>query len=129
MLRVAALSDLLLYDIKHLDDQSHRRFTGVSVEPILRNLKALQGVDTEIWIRIPLIPGVNDGVESLRRIGTELAGLRHISRISLLPYHNLGSMKFRHQSRGEAGESFPSFGADAVAKAKAILESCDLCVE
>ena len=60
------LVDLFLYDIKAIDDELHRRQTGVSNAVILENLTALAACHGNIWIRIPLIPGVNDAPEQLR---------------------------------------------------------------
>ena len=61
--------DLFLYDLKHLDDPQHRKFTQVSVEPILRNLRYLAGKGAKVWIRVPVVPTVNDSPEHIQRIG------------------------------------------------------------
>lgn len=83
--------DLILFDIKHLDSDTHRKTTGVGNDIILENLKKAAKT-TEVWLRIPLIHGFNDSEEHLRamaRLGKELG----IRKISLLPYHEGGRSK------------------------------------
>jgi pyruvate formate lyase activating enzyme len=68
----ADLADLFLFDIKHMDDSQHRRWTGVSNRPILENLRRLSGLETSVWVRIPLIPGINDGMDNLEALADRL---------------------------------------------------------
>ena len=88
------LCDLVFFDLKAVDDGVHRRFTGCSNELILANLRAL----AETWgdrvvVSIPIVPQVNDSTESIGRIGAHVRGLG-LSRVRLLPYHNLGRGKY-----------------------------------
>jgi pyruvate formate lyase activating enzyme len=64
--RLLAHTDLVLYDLKLIDEDEHRRWTGASNRQILENLSRLDGC--EVQVRIPLIPGVTDGEENLRGI-------------------------------------------------------------
>jgi len=96
---VAAVTDLFLYDIKHMDDETHRRFTGVSNARILSNLRRLGSLHRRIWVRVPVIPGVNDSPENLRAIGQLAAGTEGVEKVCLLPYHPLGEDKLRRQGR------------------------------
>ncbi len=87
--------DHILFDIKHVDGDLHRAFTGVDNQRILSNLQRLLEVGASIRIRIPLIPGFNATEEHLRAIAeyiTELDGT--VSSIDLLPYHTLGKAKY-----------------------------------
>jgi len=93
-LSVARKADLVLFDLKHMDEAQHRHFTGVSNQLILANLQALDAVHRRIWARVPLIPGVNDEPEHLAAMGQFLAKLRHIQQINVLPYHPTGAAKF-----------------------------------
>lgn len=65
LLGAARATDLFLYDLKFADDALHLRYTGASNAPILANLEALAHAHGRIWLRIPLIPGVNDGDSEL----------------------------------------------------------------
>lgn len=90
----AAQSSLVLYDLKLMDDERHHAATGVSNRIILQNLKALADVHRAIWIRVPIIPGVNDDEANLSATAAFLAPLAGIRQVDLLPYHPTGEAKF-----------------------------------
>jgi len=94
LLRVAAQTDLFLYDIKTMDPELHRRATGVRLRPILDNLERLLGAGAQVRIRIPLIPGVTTD-ESIAETGAFLATLPRIEGVSLLPFHRSARDKHR----------------------------------
>jgi pyruvate formate lyase activating enzyme len=91
--RIAAKTDLVLYDLKVMDAGKHRELTGVSNAPVLDNLRRLAAGETEVWIRIPLIAGVNDGEENVRKVIEFLRPLETIRKIAILPYHSGGIEK------------------------------------
>ena len=93
--RMASKTDLILYDLKCMDDARHKELTGVSNVPIIDNLKRLAAGRTEVWVRIPLVPGVNDDDENIRRTIAFLSSLKTIRRIGILPYHSGGLEKAR----------------------------------
>lgn len=99
LLEIAALTDLFLYDLKFLDEAKHLEFCGVSNRPILANLEALSRAHQQIWIRIPVIPGVNDAPEEVEQMARLVAGLRGVRQVNLLPYHPLGVHKFQRLSQ------------------------------
>jgi pyruvate formate lyase activating enzyme len=90
-------TDLFLFDIKHLDDIKHLRYTGVSNELIISNLLNLIASGKDIMIRIPVIPGINDDEEHLESLRNFLLENRskNIKKINLLPYHRIGSSKYK----------------------------------
>ena len=79
--------DLFLYDLKLMNDDKHRHFTGVPNEPILNNLRGLSEHGHHIIVRVPVIPGVNDDDENFRLMGAFVATLPHVDGVDLLPYH------------------------------------------
>jgi pyruvate formate lyase activating enzyme len=87
--------DLFLYDLKVMDDQKHRRFTGGSNKLVLENLIKLDEEGKEVIVRIPLIPGVNEDKKDVEDILDFLRSLKNIHRLSLLPYHDLGKEKYK----------------------------------
>ncbi|MCX7828587.1 MAG: glycyl-radical enzyme activating protein [Thermanaerothrix sp.] len=89
-------SDLILYDLKHMDDEQHRRLTGVGNGPVLENLRALVegGCGGKIWIRFPLIPSLNDQPSNVSLMGKTMLELG-LKRIHVLPYHSAGMQKYR----------------------------------
>lgn len=87
--------DLVLYDLKCMDDEVHKRVTGVSNSTILENLKNISArFSKTIWIRIPVIHGINDTPENMRETAAFIEGLQGIMRVELLPYHSLGACKY-----------------------------------
>jgi pyruvate formate lyase activating enzyme len=86
--------DIVLYDVKHIDERSHRTHTGSHNHRILENLQRLGESGTPIEIRMPVIPTINDDGEDIERTARLLAGIESITRIELLPYHKLGASKY-----------------------------------
>jgi len=99
LLGVAPITDLFLYDLKFMDDVRHRRYTGVSNAAILNNLEALGSIHSNIWLRVPLIPGVNDSEEEFELLARFAASVRGVRQVNLLPYHRTGLQKFRRLGR------------------------------
>ncbi|MDI6809434.1 MAG: glycyl-radical enzyme activating protein [Candidatus Eisenbacteria bacterium] len=92
--RIRPYADLFLYDLKLVDEIKHRKFTGMSNDLILKNLRALSQCGHNIVVRVPVVPGINDDEENMRQIRDFLAALPHLDGINLLPYHNLGVDKY-----------------------------------
>ena len=88
--------DLVLYDIKQMDSERHKEFTGVSNELIIKNLKKIDTKGKPIWVRIPTIPGLNDGEDNFRKIGELLSRIKHLERVDILRYHKLAESKYEH---------------------------------
>jgi pyruvate formate lyase activating enzyme len=92
--------DLFLFDLKLMDDEKHRMFTGVSNRPILKNLLALSSDGHRIRIRLPVIPGITDDEDNVSAIGVFAAGLPSMPKIDLLPYHHLAAAKYERMGKG-----------------------------
>jgi pyruvate formate lyase activating enzyme len=89
--RLLTHTDLLLYDVKLIDDEAHRRWTGASNQQILENLARLDGRGVEV--RVPLIPGVTDAEENLRGIFAFMRREGHRSA-ALLPFNPSTAAKY-----------------------------------
>mgnify|MGYP003314755323 CR=1 FL=1 len=92
--RIIPYTDLFLYDVKCFDSDKHRQYTGVENQLILKNLKSLLAKSTPVWIRIPIIPTVNDTEEELQRIKEYLSSCGIPEKVELLPYHAMGEHKY-----------------------------------
>ena len=92
-------ADLFLYDIKAVDADLHRRLTGVRNERILENLRRLDERGARLWIRMPLVGGVNDSDAELTALRALLDGLRHVEKREICPYHSLGLEKYARFGR------------------------------
>lgn len=94
LLEIASRSDLILFDVKTLDDDRHVRLTGVSNRRILDNLRAVAARHDTIWLRVPVIPGLNDDADDLAATARLAASLPAVRKVSLLPYHPIGLGKW-----------------------------------
>ncbi len=86
--------DLYLLDIKHMNSQKHKQFTGRENEMILSNAKRIAKEGKELVIRVPVIPGFNDTKEEIREIAKFASSLENVKQLHLLPYHRLGQDKY-----------------------------------
>ena len=91
--------DLVLYDLKHIDPAAHRKYTGASNKLILENLVRIGESGVPIEIRMPIIPGVNDGREDIEGAAEFLKGVKNITQVTLLPYHRFGEAKYERLGR------------------------------
>jgi len=87
-------TDLILYDLKIMDDLDHQKYTGVSNQLILENLQKLVQVKKDIRIRIPLIPDITDRTDNLMKIISFLKSLPQHLPVDLLPFNPLGLNKY-----------------------------------
>jgi pyruvate formate lyase activating enzyme len=94
---VMPFTDLLLFDIKHLDNSKHLEYTGVSNFGILDNLRMILKNGKAIMVRIPVIPGINDDQGHLNDLRNLIAELKceNFKRINLLPFHRIGKSKYK----------------------------------
>ncbi|WP_167959153.1 pyruvate formate-lyase-activating protein [Anaerosporobacter faecicola] len=87
-------TDLILLDIKHIDEQKHKDLTGWSNKNILELAQYLSEKEKDMWIRHVLVPGITDDEEDLRKLGAFVKTLSHVKRFEVLPYHTLGLFKW-----------------------------------
>ena len=115
--RILSVTDLFLYDVKCIDDALHQRYVGVSNELILSNLKRLLHAGANVWVRIPVIGGVNDNEDEMKRIRDFLDGCPTPLRIELLPYHAMGEHKYAALGKEVTRFSVPDEGQMATLRA------------
>ena len=118
--KILPYTDLFLYDVKLLDSQKHKEFTGVGNELILENLGKLIGLGARIWVRIPVIGGVNDTEEEIAAIRKLLQDMGGVEKVELLPYHGLGEHKYA--ALGLDVEIFPVPGQETMAMLEQVGE-------
>lgn len=107
--RVARRMDLILFDVKILDGELHRRYTGLSNELILTNLRWLMRSGIPFRARTPLIPGVNDDSAHFEALADLLAGAKNLLGVDLMTYNRAAGAKYRALGR----EYRPDFDEDA----------------
>ena len=122
LLEVAKRTDLFLYDLKMMNSERHRRWTGVPNGKILENLRILAESGACINIRIPLIGGVNDDEGNITETARFIASLpgKKIAA-NLLPYHKIAQTKYQKLGRGEAFQLLEEPDAEKVKRAVEIF--------
>ncbi len=88
------VTDLIMADIKTMNESLHKEWTGISNLTILENIRNISHHTTPIIIRTPIIPGINDTPEEISAIAAFLAGIHHLQYYELMPYHPLGTGKY-----------------------------------
>ena len=86
--------EFVFMDVKHMDDEKHRFYTGVGNERILQNLEILKASGLPFVVRVPTIAGVNDDDENIRRLGERLQGCEGLRCVELLPYNRMAGAKY-----------------------------------
>lgn len=118
--RVVGQSDLVLFDIKAAPGD-YRWLTGADYDLTVASLRLIKKAGCELWLRLPLIPGVNDTpshFENIARLATEF----HAKRVEMIPYHTLGSEKRNRFGMPEvAMPTIPSANQDQIANWKTRL--------
>jgi pyruvate formate lyase activating enzyme len=119
--RLASKTDLVLFDLKVMDEARHIEWTGISNAAVLANLERLAAGRTEVWVRIPLVRGVNDDEDNIRRTSAFLTSLGTIKRIGLLPYHSGGLEKARRIGKESCFRRFEPPSEERLAAIEATL--------
>lgn len=86
--------DLFIIDIKTMDSSVHKSVTGTANDLILKNIKKLDSHGSKIWIRTPVVPGVNDNVETIENIARFVKELKNTAKVELIPFHKLAINKY-----------------------------------
>ena len=122
--KVLPYTDLFLYDLKMMDSEKHARYTGVSNEQVLENLKYLSSRGAAIDLRLILVKDVNADRADIQAIAEWLKEEQIVvERISLLPYHDFGRDKYRRLHR-ECTQNFAPPSDGDVENVKKFLEQC-----
>ncbi|MEN6348761.1 MAG: pyruvate formate-lyase-activating protein [Syntrophomonas sp.] len=94
VLNVLPFTDLVLADIKHMDDDKSRCLTGLGNKMNLKNLILINQHEIPIWVRYVVVPGWTDKTNDVREMARFIAKLEMVERVELLPYHALGKHKW-----------------------------------
>ena len=115
-------TDLLLFDIKHIDSDEHKKLTGWPNDNILDCARYLSEIGKPIWIRHVLVPTITDSDEYLHRLRTFIASLNNVEKIEVLPYHTLGIYKWENLNIPYTLKDIPEPTPEQVQHAQQILE-------
>lgn len=110
--RIAEKTDLFLYDLKLIHEESHLTYTGVSPKQTIENLLWLDVAKIPYVIRIPVVQGITDTAENLSAILQILQKLNHCKRIELLPFHNISQHKYERFDVSNLLQQMPSMSVE-----------------
>lgn len=104
-------TDLVMLDIKHIDDEQHQVLTGCTNRNILDLAEYLSEIQKPAWIRHVLVPGRSDDDEYLVKLDSFIQTLNNVEKVEVLPYHTLGTFKWK-----ELGMEYPLEGVEPPTK-------------
>ena len=92
--KLMPLTNLVMLDIKHIDDEHHLELTKQHNKNILAFAQYLSDKGVDIWIRHVVVPGITDDEEYLYKLGYFIGGLKTLRALDVLPYHDMGKVKY-----------------------------------
>lgn len=93
---ILSLVDLVLLDIKHIDESEYQILTSQSMEESLKFIQALNESNKPVWIRQVIVPGYNDNLNYIKDLAVFLKRIDNIQNVELLPYHNMAISKYKN---------------------------------
>lgn len=87
--------DLVIWDIKAIDNDNYINITGKSIDKSLEFLEKCQNMGKDMWLRQVIVPGINDNLDYILKLKEFIKPLKNIKKIELLPYHELGVSKYK----------------------------------
>ena len=120
--KVLPYTNLVLADLKMIDTRLHEQRTGFGNKRILENIHLLDKSGVPYEIRTPVIPGVNDNDPEINRIIEFISGLSNLSKFTLLPYHAMGSFKYKNLGIANPMSGIPSMDSADLSRFNHILE-------
>ena len=115
MKQLMAVTNLVMLDIKHIDEAIHKELTGVPSKGIMDFARFIDAHEVPILIRHVIVPGYTDGREEQYQLGQFLGTLKHVKALDVLPYHNMGEVKYE-----TLGMAYPLKGVAPVNPDKAV---------
>ena len=116
------VTDVLLMDIKHINEEEHIKLTGHTGKNIIEMFRYLDEINKPVWIRHVLVPGITDNDEYLIQTRDFIRTLGNVQRVEVLPYHGLGAMKYKDLGIDYVLKDTNSPTAERVKNAREILE-------
>ena len=115
-------TDLVLLDLKHMDDEEHLKLIGVSNKKIKEFAKHLSDNGVPMWIRHVLVPGITDSKEHLKSLKEFIGTLKTVKKVEVLGYHTLGVHKWEYCEEEYPLKNVPEATIEDVKRAKEILD-------
>lgn len=114
-------TNLVMLDIKHIDEQKHKALTGHSNKNILAFAEYLRDNDIDVWIRHVVVPNVTQNDDDLYRLGRFLGTLKNMKALDVLPYHTMGKVKYEKLGMEYPLGDIPSLSKEDAIKSRDII--------
>ncbi|MGP1521193.1 MAG: pyruvate formate-lyase-activating protein [Treponema sp.] len=119
-------TDLVMLDIKSIDESQHKMLTGVSLKPIMKFLDYVVSINKPLWIRHVVIPGITYNFELLKKLAAYIKTLSNVEKVDVLPYHTMGAFKWSKLGFDYPLEGVPALSLEETEKAKEIFTNAGL---
>lgn len=119
--RLMEVTDLVMLDIKHIDPKEHEKLCAQPQAPILAFASYLEKKRIPVWIRHVVVPGITDKEKYLFRLGEYLGTLSNIKALDVLPYHDMGKVKYHKLGIPYPLEDTPPLPKDDAARCRQII--------
>lgn len=119
--KVLALTDLVMLDIKHIDPVKHKELTAQPNDKILAFAEYLSEQGKDIWIRHVVVPGITDDDKYLYQLGYFVGGLKTLKALDVLPYHDMGKVKYEKLGMDYKLKDVPPMDKTKVVEKKEII--------
>lgn len=93
--KLMTFTDLIMLDIKHIDDEGHKKLTGMSNVPVKAFAQYLCEIKKDVWIRHVVVPDITLKDDLLLKLGYYIGGLKNVKALDVLPYHGMGNAKYK----------------------------------
>lgn len=113
--KLMSVTDLVMLDIKHTDPEEHRKLCSQPLEPVLAFARYLDEKAIPVWIRHVVVPGITYEQNELYRLGQFIGTLGNVKALDVLPYHDMGKMKYQ-----ELGMNYPLKDVKPLGKEEAL---------
>ena len=120
---VLRFTDLVMLDIKHIDNEQHKALTGIGNTNILRFAEHLRDLDIPVWIRHVVVPGITDSHDELFRLGEFLSTLKNLKALDVLPYHDMAKPKYERLGIAYPLPDTPPLSKDGAIAAREVIIS------
>lgn len=121
--RLMEVTDLVMLDIKHIEDEPHKVLTGHSNQNILAFARYLDAIGKPVWIRHVVVPGITFERKELEALGSFLNTLSNVEKLEVLPYHALGKVKYDNLGMDYILKDTPQLTKAEAKEAEAIIRS------
>lgn len=116
-------TDLVLLDIKHIDETEHKKLTGKGRNGFLEFLAAVKRNRNKLWIRHVVVPGITDSDEHIKRVAEYINTIPNVEKVELLPYHTYGEDKYKDLNLSYRLEGTPPLSGNRLEELKDIMNS------